>query len=191
MLWIYGAPVGERTGHETAHSLLAHAYAEAVGGRMPHLHRGTWGKPFFLRSDVEFSLTHTKTMAFCALGDCPVGIDAETIRPVRPRVAERTMNPPELAWIDDAPDRDEAFLRLWTAKEAWGKLTGRGLDGRPREIELAVGPTGILGVKGHPAEFQWRTVDGVIVTVCAVELPEIRWILLPEPPVPDAGEMPL
>ena len=179
MIWVYGVPLDQKTGHDAAHALLAWAYGRHVGGPMPELCRGPWGKPFF-RGGVEFSLTHTKTMAFCALGDCPVGVDAETVRAVRPRVAGRTMNPPELTWMEDFQDRDEAFLRLWTAKEAWSKLTGHGLDGRPKDIVLTVGPGEILGVRDAAAIFQWRRAQGVLVTVCTQEPTEIRWTLLQE-----------
>lgn len=182
MLRIYGVPIGAQSGHDTAYGLLEHAYEQTIGGRLPHIHRGTWGKPFFLRSDVEFSLSHTKTMAFCAIGDCPVGVDAETIRPVRPRVPERTMNPAELDWIAAFEDRDTAFLRLWTAKEAWAKLTGRGLDGQPRAIELAVGDGAVLGVQGAQAAFVWRRVADVLVTVCTGEPVEPEWVILPQLP---------
>ena len=182
MLWVYGVPIGPQNGHDTVYALLAYAYDQTIGGRLPHIHRGAWGKPFFLRSEVEFSLTHTKTMAFCALSDRPVGIDAETIRPVRPRVPERTMNPHELAWMAASENRDEAFLRLWTAKEAWSKLTGRGLDGRPKEIVLDVGPGEEMGVAGHAAAFQWRQSGGVLVTVCTEAPKEARWVILPDLP---------
>ena len=179
MLWIYGLPLGAQNGHDAAYALLAHAYEQTIGGRLPQIHRGTWGKPFFMRSAVEFSLTHTKTMALCALSDRPVGVDAETIRPVRPRVPERTMNPPELAWMARFADRDEAFLRLWTAKEAWSKMTGRGLEGRPKEIVLDVSAGDVLGVVGHRAFFQWRCTGGVLVTVCSEEQTEAHWVILP------------
>lgn len=182
MLWIYGVPIGTQSGHDTAHTLLTYAYDRAFGGALPEIRRGTWGKPYFPRGEAEFSLTHTKTMAFCAIGDCPVGIDAETIRTVRPRVPERTMNPQELAWLAAQADRDEAFLRLWTAKEAWAKLTGRGLGGRPEAISLTVGDGEVLGVDGHPAAFQWRRIDGVLVTACTDAFVESQWEILTELP---------
>lgn len=184
MLRIYGVPIGTQSGHDTAYGLLEYAYEQTIGGRLPLIHRGTWGKPYFLRSDVEFSLSHTKTMAFCAIGDYPVGVDAETIRPVRPRVPERTMNPAELEWIAAFEDRDTAFLRLWTAKEAWVKLTGRGLDGQPRAVELAVGDGAVLGVQGASAAFVWRRVDEVLVTACTEKPVEPDWVILPQLPSP-------
>ena len=174
MLWVYGVPIGTRSGHETAYALLTYAYQKTVGGRLPHIHRGTWGKPFFLRSEIEFSLTHTKTMAFCALSDSPVGIDAETVRPVLPRVLERTMNPAELAWIAEQPDRDRAFLQLWTAKEAWVKLTGTGLQGCPKSVVLQF-REGQIGVENTHVHFYSREIDGVLVTVCAPLAETVAW----------------
>ncbi len=66
-------------------------------------------------------------------GAAPVGVDVERVRP-RPRalaLARSRLHPKEadaLAAVPDA-ERDEAFARLWTAKEAVLKARGTGLVG--------------------------------------------------------------
>ena len=164
-----------RPGHDAAYDLLERAYRQSVGGPLPPVLQAEGGKPYFLRGRMQFSLSHTRTAAFCVLSRQPVGIDAETVRPVQRRVALRTMNEPELRWLDAQPDADVGFLTLWTAKEAWSKLTGRGLRWQPRAIELTCDP---LGVPGEAARFITRTVGDVIVTVCTrtAEPAEWRWL---------------
>lgn len=174
-------PLDGRSGHEAAYDLLERAYRRTVGGPLPPVDKTEQGKPFFLRSGMQFSLTHTRTMVFCALSAQPVGIDAETIRPIRQRVALRTMNPEELAWLEAQPDRDRAFLTLWTAKEAWVKLTGEGLCWQPKRVELTFdGQT--VGVRGQAATFAVRELSGVLVTACTRTPDEPKWTLLDPAP---------
>ena len=80
----------------------------------------------------DTSWSHSGEGLLVALGrDMDIGIDLERLRP-RPRalaVAERYFTAGELAWLQAqaAALRDEAFLRLWCAKEAVPKAHGRGL----------------------------------------------------------------
>lgn len=182
MLNVYGAPSTRQGGHEMAYDLLTRAYEQVAGSPLPPIDRTETGKPYFVRNALEFSLTHTKTMAFCALSSHVVGIDAETVRPVLPRVLERTMNPAELAWIDEQPDRDRAFLQLWTAKEAWVKLTGTGLQGCPKSVVLQF-RDGQIGVENIHVHFYSREIDGVLVTVCAPLAETVTWQMVQ----PDGG----
>ncbi|MFF5174581.1 4'-phosphopantetheinyl transferase family protein [Micromonospora sp. NPDC000089] len=74
----------------------------------------------------------------------PVGVDVERLRPLpAPALAGRWYAPTEVDWLRGRPAdrRDEAFLLLWTAKEAVGKALGRGLrDGGLRRVMPAPAP---------------------------------------------------
>lgn len=63
---------------------------------------------------------------FGAIGTASLGIDAEKIRPY-PGSVLRKMTEEERVYIQSAGDQDEAFMRVWTMKEAMIKLTGEGL----------------------------------------------------------------
>ncbi len=68
--------------------------------------------------------------AVTAIG--PVGVDLEPVRPVDTlALARRWFPAPEAAWLAGLPSgqRDEAFLGLWTQKEAIAKALGTGLRG--------------------------------------------------------------
>ena len=84
------------------------------------------GKPYLdgkgaeTRLAVHFSVTHTKGLAAVAVGEMPVGVDAERIRPYPVKVAERYF--PAAERTDLARGDDAAFYRVWTGKEALAKL---------------------------------------------------------------------
>lgn len=85
------------------------------------------GKPYIGRyPDIRFNITHTDGLVGCVTGNHPVGIDAEPIRPF-PKAILRKMTEGERAYIASAGNPDEAFMRVWTMKEAYIKLTGKGL----------------------------------------------------------------
>jgi 4'-phosphopantetheinyl transferase len=98
------------------------------------LHRDTLGRPRLAGAlhgwDVSWS--HSGDGLLIALGDeVDVGVDLERARP-RPRaleLAERFFHSTEHDWLRGLPepDRNEAFLRLWCAKEAVLKAHGRGI----------------------------------------------------------------
>lgn len=103
-----------------AYRLLAYG-CERVWGMetLPEIQRGRWGKPYFhAEGGRHFSLSHSAGWAMCALSDAPVGCDMETIRPRRDGLPQRVFRR-EMDW--------EEFYRRWTAMEAYGKWTGRGI----------------------------------------------------------------
>ncbi|MBQ9285473.1 MAG: 4'-phosphopantetheinyl transferase superfamily protein [Bacteroidaceae bacterium] len=89
---------------------------------------GIHGKPGIIgHEDIFFSLSHCREAACCAIATEPVGIDIESIRPFSPALLKRTMNAGEAATVRTANEPQRAFIRLWTQKEAYLKLTGTGL----------------------------------------------------------------
>ena len=98
-----------------------------------------YGKPYAKGLDVHFSISHSYDMVVCAVSDSPVGIDIEKIRPVNLNIAKRICTDDELCYIFSHKPEDEDFLHttdddvltrffdLWTAKEAYVKLNGKGL----------------------------------------------------------------
>ena len=121
--------------------LLKSMYEELVGSEMPQIAKLSRGKPYFVDSDLHFSITHTKRCVFCALADVPVGIDAEEMtRKVSPSMAEKILSPGELAQYEALPeeDRNDALLRFWVLKEAEVKCSGLGLRGYPNHTDFAL-----------------------------------------------------
>lgn len=88
-----------------------------------------WGKPFLVNHrDVHFSLSHSGIWAVCAISDANVGVDVELPR-CGVAVAKRFFRPEELEGLEDLDryHQVDALNRLWTAKEAFVKMLGKGL----------------------------------------------------------------
>jgi 4'-phosphopantetheinyl transferase len=95
---------------------------------------GVRGKPNVSKSrQIDFNLTHSAGMAAVAVTTgCALGIDLEHLRsmPDLEEIAGRYFCPEEAAEILSlAPgEREQAFFRCWTRKEAYIKAIGDGLS---------------------------------------------------------------
>ena len=115
-----------RDGHEVGRLLLARLYSQATGEELPPIAVTPRGKPYFPNGDWHFSISHTDHFAFCALSRNNIGLDAEEKgRKVSPTMIEKFTSDAEKNRLGTDPQ--DAFLRLWVLKEAWSKLTGRGM----------------------------------------------------------------
>jgi 4'-phosphopantetheinyl transferase len=90
--------------------------------------RTAQGKPYAENCALEFNLSHSGKWLVCAVGDQPLGVDIEAIKPRNLRIAERFFTQREQEFL--APDQEDAllrFLQIWTAKEAYFKALGTGI----------------------------------------------------------------
>lgn len=119
-----------------------------IEGADAHVVLGENGKPAFRDvPEVHFNLSHSKTRVMCVISPYEVGCDVEYVRVGRSRLAERFFKESETRWIHSFPEgeaQDEAFCRLWTLKECYMKVTGRGMALSPDKFTLSVTPDGIL-----------------------------------------------
>ena len=79
--------------------------------------------------ELFVSISHSGDFVACALSLKPVGIDLEVKREVKPQFLQRVLNQQELEFLKAESDEALGFLKIWTAKEAFVKLTGKGLGG--------------------------------------------------------------
>ena len=101
----------------------------------PHFDIGEHGKPSLREHpDVHFNASHCKMAVICVIHDRPIGVDIERCRPLKDSLVAYTMNEEERKQIEESQDPELEFARLWTAKEAVVKLTGKGLQGQIRDI---------------------------------------------------------
>lgn len=139
MLKIAACLINGSNSREASRALLARMYHKETGEEMPEIGKMPRGKPYFLTGNYHFSITHTKTQAFCALSDKAVGIDAEALdRVIDPRLAEKILSPKEYAIYESAgeAEKNEILLRFWVLKEAEVKCSGLGLRGYPNHTDF-------------------------------------------------------
>jgi 4'-phosphopantetheinyl transferase len=89
-----------------------------------------YGKPS-MQGGPHFNLSHSGSDAMLAVSACfPVGIDIETIRPLKEDIAAHYFSERERRALAALPaDRQlQAFYKVWTRKEAFVKAIGLGLS---------------------------------------------------------------
>lgn len=143
-----GPEGGERT---LARRLLALALEQEFHlSPPPDTAKEPGGKPFFpSRPDICFNISHSHGAAVCALHDKPVGVDIEKLRSAPRRLAGGM--------------EDEAFFRLWTAKEATIKRRGEGIGALLRPLEPDPRCRCLEGL-----------LEGYLITVCPSEDAAVR-----------------
>ena len=146
--------------------LLQLACKEAgLDGADEHIAYGENGKPFLVDfPDVQFNLSHSGERVMAVISPFEVGCDVEIIKGDRGRLAERFFKPEESAWIksfESLPAQSEAFYRLWTLKECYMKVTGRGLSLMPDAFKLRLGDDGkfLLEHDGERPEYTFHEID--------------------------------
>ena len=103
-------------------------YIAAPGGK-PRLE----GHP-----EIHFNISHCAACAACALGDAPVGIDAENRFPWKESLATRICHPLERERLRKLePEEQEQWLnRIWSRKESYLKYLGIGIRRDLREFQV-------------------------------------------------------
>ncbi len=121
---------------------------------------GSRGKPALanlgMGETLSFNLSHSHELALYAIAHTAlVGIDLEHIRPMDKveQLVKRFFSAREYAVICSLPDeqKQEAFFRAWTCKEAYLKAIGDGLPGLDGvEVSLTPEePAALLSIQGN------------------------------------------
>lgn len=95
----------------------------------------TGGKPYLLlQSGLFFSLAHAQEMAVCVIADQEVGVDVERKDRLtgkkeeqKLKIAKKMLTPEEWKLWKKEEYRTETLISIWTKKESYVKMTGRGL----------------------------------------------------------------
>lgn len=129
-----GVPSSERVAHQKRAAREALFAAAGKQGLSFHeLPRDEHGAP--LPENGNFwSITHTRELVAGACAPWPVGVDVERVRRVSDEVRDEAASGAELAMVAKrfSETLEEVFTRIWSAKEAFLKLTGEGLTGLSR-----------------------------------------------------------
>lgn len=121
---------------------------------------GKYGKPFLGHSGgLQFNISHTHGSAiFAFCHESEIGIDIEHIERDADfdGVALKVFTPIEQNMLLQLNGREKRreFFRLWTAKEAFMKATGRGFSLDPSSIE-----TSLPESPGQPGTFNCNTIE--------------------------------
>ncbi len=139
---------------------------------------------------VFWSLTHKPRYVGGVAARHPVGIDIETLRPVREGMYRKVAR--EVEWALGREDRLTTFFRYWTAKEAVLKTGGRGLSDLSQCRVTAVPDEACLLVayRGRIWRVRQCRFDGHVAAVAGGEQ-EVAWALPLPGPAPVSGLTPM
>lgn len=156
MILLYGHSGSD--GRAEAPALLATALRRAYQVEQPARGVLPGGKPWFPdRPDLHFNVSHSGGLSLCGVGDAPLGVDIERVRPRGEGLPRRVLSAEELQWYEDRGGLWEDFYSLWTLKESLCKCTGRGLDRPPRLLRV---PCLTPGQSGALDGFSFRAYGG-------------------------------
>ncbi len=125
---------------EKRHAQVQSALRECTGIDSAEVLYTSRGKPYVkgLTNEKFVSVTTADEVMVVVFSDKPVGIDGEHMkrfenaervgRPDYSTLAERFFQPDEAEYVRDADSEAEAFARVWVAKEAYVKFTGKGMS---------------------------------------------------------------
>ena len=149
---------GPRRQAVAAYLLLRKALREMYGIHdAPVFEYDANGKPSILgHPEIFFNISHCRKAVACVVADSPVGIDVEETCRFSDSIARYTLDD-EYESVVKADNPSQAFIRLWTMKEALLKYTGEGLR-RDIKTVLRLSPA-------NKVEFLTELHDGYVVSV--------------------------
>lgn len=143
---------------------------------------GPHGRPVLAEGPegLQFSITHTRGLAACLIGERNLGLDAEQIRPADMRTARKVCTDGELEYVlsgtgpfagpgSENRTWEERFFEIWTLKESYCKAIGLGLAFPMREIAFTKDKEGTIA-GSRPGWRFWQTrlePGGYVLAVCA------------------------
>lgn len=144
------------------------------------------GRPYLPSGEYDFNISHSEEWAVCALErdveDPRVGVDIQSHPQSRntDKIAKRFFTRNEYDYYSAHYDRDHAFLRIWTRKEALVKWKGEALSATIHKLDAMLAP------ESEPIAFDEYIIgDTYMMTLChkkntrAPEQNEIQWMVSP------------
>ena len=177
--------------HETGRELLRTGLSDLYGLSFSHSELETQivfepdGKPYLKDHPAcFFNISHCDGLVVCAFADVPVGIDAEKPGYFADVLVNRILSEEEKFLLEplkaSKSERDLMFIRFWTLKEAYAKLSGEGMDADVRRVSFRPGtlhlldpadevisPRGEVGCSEPDLRaWQYQLEGGYVLAVC-------------------------
>lgn len=119
----------DRRNCEITYLMLQYGLRECFGIASFEIAFGEYGKPYLLEyPHVHFSMSHCDAGCAVVVADYPVGVDIQEICPFSWDIAKRVCCESELAQLKNCTNRERRFTKMWTIKESYIKMIGKGLS---------------------------------------------------------------
>lgn len=115
--------------------MLKIALKECFGITEFTIRYGKCGKPYLAEyPNIFFSISHCVYGCVVAVADELIGVDIQNIVSFSGKVAERVCSQAELEVLEKSQNKEKDFIRMWTIKESYLKMTGEGIVGDLKSI---------------------------------------------------------
>lgn len=161
-------------------------YGLAVAGLsepFPEVCFGPQGKPYLKNHpEIFFNLSHAGTHVIAAFSDTETGCDVELLSHAALKIAEHFFTPEEQADIASKAsenEKNECFIRYWTLKESYLKMTGEGLSLPLSGFSVTLSEPVSACRDGRHADCFFSEYDGfpdARAAVCTRDNTEVFWI---------------
>ena len=100
------------------------------------------GKPFLPGTGIQFNISHSKDFLLCGISlNKQIGLDIQEIYSISSldRIINNFFSPAETRYLHTLPSGEtyrEHFFAIWTAKEAYLKAVGDGIQGSFNQISI-------------------------------------------------------
>lgn len=141
-----------------------------LGAVNPEIYFNEHGKPYLKDSDIFFNLSHSGTVAVCALSSQEVGVDVQQIKAVSQGLIKRVCTKEEYAFVmQKGGDIYRSFCRLWAVKESVIKCLGCGLSLSPSRVGVNLSTSFGITIDGAETglHFKEYELNGYCIDVCS------------------------
>lgn len=108
--------------------LLLHGLKKNYGIHSPRLTYSHNGKPYLPEyPNIGFNISHCPKGCICGISDTPIGVDIQEIRPFSPEIVKYCCSKEEIDFLKQSDKPAWEFTRMWTMKESYLKMLGRGI----------------------------------------------------------------
>lgn len=117
--------------------------------------------------NLFFNISHAGDYVVGVLSDCEVGCDIEKNENAPLEIADHFFYSKEAEYIRAAADKNKAFFTLWTLKESYMKMTGKGMSLSLDAFEVVPAEEGFILGKSieKPCFFKTMEFDGYIFSI--------------------------
>lgn len=138
----------DRKNSIVAYLMLQYALRECYGITVFKIKLGEYGKPYLPEyPHIHFNISHCKEGCAVAVSDRPIGIDIQEVCSFSWSIAKYACSQSELEHLEKCTDRESCFTKMWTIKESYIKMIGRGLSYSLDRIDTTKNCTNIAVLK--------------------------------------------
>ena len=151
-----------------AAGLMLHCALDAlqVPRHLRRVQRLPGGKPILPHYPLQISLSHSGTVALCAVSTAPIGADVQHLHAPADGLLRRVCSEEERTYLASQPDSAAAFTALWARKESLLKMLGKTIS---EDLQCL----SCLDSGRSDWSFSERTLFGLPACVCSGD--EVVW----------------